>query len=97
MAKNKSTSWKWLAEHVKVYTIALFVITSPLIMQSSLRALCFFCLVNGAAHFYVDAITSRINSKLYKAQMIHEFFIGVGADQFIHAATLILTYTWILK
>lgn len=83
MAKNKSTSNKWLLSHVSVYTIPFFIFGWK------------FALVNGAAHFVTDYFTSRINSRLYKAGKIHEFFVGVGFDQAVHATTLVLTLEYL--
>jgi hypothetical protein len=41
-------------------------------------------------HFPIDYITSRLNSKLYAEGKIHEFFISIGFDQWIHFATILL-------
>jgi len=53
-----------------------------------------FCVVNGAIHWVVDYFTSRLNSSLWKQGQIHDFFVSVGFDQFIHATCLFLTYYW---
>lgn len=88
MAKNKSTSWKWLFYHIASYSVCFIL---PSIMLVGIKPGFLYVAINGTAHFVVDAVTSRINSKLWKQGKVHWFFVGIGADQFIHAAILILT------
>lgn len=61
-----------------------------------LGLLSLFALVNGLLHFATDYVTSRVNSYFFLKKMRHWFFVGIGIDQFIHYATIILTYKWIL-
>jgi hypothetical protein len=46
--------------------------------------------LNLPAHFVIDAITSRINAKLYLNHR-HWFFTMIGLDQFLHYAVLFMT------
>jgi len=79
MALNRSTSNKWLSLHVSVYSLC-FLCTGNL----------YFVFWNGVIHFITDYITSRISAYFYKKEMRHEFFVTIGADQTIHALTLII-------
>lgn len=83
MAQNKSSSNKALLLHILVYTTIMSLVGIK------------FALINGAIHFVVDYITSRITKKLWAKQDVHNFFVVIGFDQFLHAATLILTYVYL--
>jgi len=85
MATQKSKSFKWLSIHASVYSIP-FIIISPL-----------YALVNGIAHWCVDAVTSRVTSKLWEKKQVHWFFVVIGLDQALHFTTLILTYIWLVN
>lgn len=84
MAKNKSSCNKALTLHVAIYSIPFMILINPV-----------YGLVNGIIHWYVDFVSSRVSSKLYKKGDIHNFFVVIGFDQFIHIATLIITY-WVM-
>jgi len=49
------------------------------------------------SHWIQDYITSRINSYLYSKGQIHNFYVSLGFDQFLHFCQLILTYYFIFK
>jgi uncharacterized protein DUF3307 len=50
-----------------------------------------FALLTLGCHFVQDYITSRVNSKLWRENKRHWFFVGVGFDQLLHYAQLALT------
>ena len=79
MAMGKSKAWRPLLSHVAVYT-AVLLWAGPV-----------YAVVNGAVHLGIDYVTSRINAKSWAEKRIRAFWIGVGFDQFAHAATLTLT------
>jgi hypothetical protein len=84
MAQGKSKTYLPLISHVAVYTLVLALI-HPL-----------WAIVNGILHLVVDYFTSRISSKLYAKGDIHNFFVVIGLDQFIHVITLLTTYYYIV-
>lgn len=86
MARNKSKSNKALGVHILVYSIPFTIIVG-------LK----FGLVNGAIHFIIDYITSRITSRLWQRGEVHNFFVVIGLDQYLHFLTLWCTYNWMVK
>ena len=100
VAQGKSKSVRILAEHIGIYTMCLLVAAIPLafiIGHHGGRIMGLWIVINGGAHFVTDYITSRINSHLWATKQVHNFFVGVGADQLIHALTLGLTMVWLLR
>lgn len=105
VAKAKSRSWPTLTEHVFIYTAVLFggMWIQQMIfaggwyvdfIKSSTMWCILFALINGAAHFLIDAVTSRLSSYYYVREAIdrharHNFWLVIGADQFLHTAILI--------
>lgn len=87
MAQNKSTSNKWLGIHCLTYSFILFVASFNLT----------FTLINGILHFAIDYCTSRVNKKLWAENRVHDFFVSVGFDQFLHVSILIATFFWLAK
>ncbi len=82
MSKNKSTSNKALGLHCLIY------------------GLCFLWLgfvpafILGSSHFIIDYISSRLTSWFFKRDDIHNFFVIVGADQFLHSMVLFAVYLY---
>lgn len=90
MAKNKSKSWKALATHILEYTFVLATGCLLLFLIGTISGQAtIFVITNGAAHFLIDAVTSRLTSYYWSKQQAHNFFVVVGFDQFLHAALLV--------
>lgn len=101
MAINKSKRWDALALHVSAYALVVvlilglgLLIVDAVPVTSSLGT---WTAVNAAAHFVQDAITSRINARLWQANERHWFFVGIGADQLLHYVVLFVTASWWLR
>lgn len=96
MASNKSKDISALSLHVLTYTFTFFVALSFVALsvkdtQLTMQTVALYCFVNGLLHFMIDACTSKITALLYKKQDWHNFFVVVGADQFLHHLSLGLT------
>ena len=95
MAENKSKNFEALVLHVFVYTCVLFIGTS-VTTQYGINDLCRFAVINFFIHLSVDATTSRYTKMALEAKNMHRFFAILGFDQFVHAATLLLTTFYLL-
>lgn len=91
-AINKSKSNKWLLYHVSSYSFGILLVSFFLFSNIEIGIL--WVVVNAILHFGTDYITSRINSHLWQKNERHWFFVGIGADQFIHYACLLATYNF---
>lgn len=93
MATNKSKDWHALRCHVLTYAGIMGAVV--VIYRGFTLAAADFTAITFATHFVTDAITSRITAKLWATKRVHDFFVIVGFDQWIHATTLILTARWL--
>ena len=94
-ARNKSKNWEALARHVGVYTLCFIPFAVWAFPMGDSRAVP-FVVITFVLHFITDAITSRINSRMWAAKRVHAFFVGIGADQLSHAYALAWTF-WVLQ
>lgn len=80
MAINKSKRWDALIVHVGIYSVCFL----PWGGQ--------FAMLTFVFHFVQDAITSRINARLWQSNQRHWFFVAIGADQLLHSWLLAITF-----
>jgi hypothetical protein len=92
-AINKSKSNKWLTVHVSLYSLSMLVFQFS-IFDSITLGIC-WVVINGLLHWGQDWYTSRLNSMLYANGERHWFFVGIGADQFLHYVCLLMTYKYL--
>ncbi len=90
MALNKSISVKWLTLHVLTYMAIMLIFVFLLLPWETALI---FAGVNGVLHWMTDFFTSKLTTA-YKDDR-RNFFLIIGLDQFIHAATLILTFDYL--
>ena len=89
MAKNKSSDYVVLTNHVTIYMIPFI----PILLYSlPLFASFLFLMINWSLHFVTDAISSRIAKRFWMHEQRHNFFVTIGVDQFVHMVTLVGTF-----
>ena len=95
MSRNKSTSIYWLSLHVLVYSL----ITTMGWAAISLVPVVLFkvFILTYITHWCTDFVTSKLTGYLYQKGDIHNFFVVIGIDQFIHLTTLMLTYNYLIN
>jgi hypothetical protein len=91
-AKNKSTNNRALTDHVGTYACIWFYVTAVGACITMNPLLLLFAPITFVCHWVTDYFTSRLNTKLYKAGKVHEFFVSIGFDQILHYVQLGLTY-----
>ena len=99
-AKSKSSNNLQLLAHTSIYGLIITISTYLLYLSNSFGAQLWytpliFGIIQFVTHTIIDYITSRINKKLWEDCYVHEFFVMVGFDQFIHYAIMFGTL-WIL-
>lgn len=103
-AMNKSKSMVHLYNHTFTYSffwlvpmiaiLLLDVKSIPLMYAIVLSFM--FCSITFLVHTITDYYTSRLNSKLWVAERVHDFFVSIGFDQYLHYLQLFLTYKGIV-
>ena len=101
MATQKSTSIKWLTRHIISYGFGLFILSVVFVIISILcgnncieytpRILLYIGL-NMGLHWVTDYFTSKETSRLWGLKKVHDFFVMIGFDQFLHQASLLITF-----
>jgi hypothetical protein len=88
-AKNKSTNSTALFRHVVNYSacfiIPVLYMLGPINMVLFVSLTCYF-------HYITDAYTSPRVGKLHQEGDIHNMFLIIGVDQYLHTLQLVLTY-----
>jgi len=100
-AKGKSKEWMPLLSHTINYSVVWFAVLFIYFMfdpsDKNLYASFLFPLITFICHTITDYITSRENSKLWESGKVHNFFVCIGFDQYLHYVQLFLTYWYLTK
>ena len=97
-ATNKSKDNLALTLHVTTYSLSWIGPIAVLLYYYSndvYSAILFgfiFSVITFCVHWIIDYFTSRLNTKLWFKNDMHNFFVSVGFDQFLHFVQLFITY-----
>jgi hypothetical protein len=95
-AREKSRSLYYLTQHVTTYMLCLFAMWVFVAAGVHPEPIAKWALVNGLLHFATDYITSRRTAANWNNGTPGKaFWVWLGFDQFIHAATLLGTWVWL--
>lgn len=94
-ATKKSSSNKFLAYHVAVYSAVWFFASYG--MLGSLKWALAVASITFGSHFITDWATSRIGKPFWEKGDTHNGFVVVGFDQILHYAQLFLTFEWVFS
>lgn len=92
-AQNKSKDNEALLLHTINYTLIWLL---PITLVLNFEYAVYFCIITIFCHTITDYFTSRLNSKLWAAKKVHNFFVSIGFDQILHYIQLFTTY-YLLK
>lgn len=98
MSMRKSKEWGVLGLHALRITVGgiLTGIVIALAFHGNQTGVLEWAAINGVGHFVIDAVTSRITSRLWAQQKVHEFFTTIGFDQFLHMVLAVVTLAWLV-
>lgn len=100
-AKGKSKEWKPLLEHTLNYSLVwvtiglIFSMIFPKVFTWD--KIFMFGFITFIIHTITDYFTSRLNSKLWGEGKVHDFFVSIGFDQWLHYLQLFITYIRLIK
>lgn len=97
MGKGKSSDWSIMIHHGLRITIGMLGVSIVLMLTgfvpyAAADLLTIWAGVNGIAHVAIDAVTSRMTGRYWKAERVHAFFVTIGFDQFLHVAFAFVTF-----
>lgn len=90
-ARNKSKSFKALLWHTLNYGLVMWVFCM-LVTKGDVFTSFYFWGITLVAHTITDYFTSRLNTRLWENGRVHNFFVSIGFDQWLHYAQLFGTY-----
>ena len=95
MSHNKSKSIAALLAHVEVYTCGVLVMLLFNYHHSNLLTGLLWVTFNVVAHGAIDAVSSRLSSKLFAKQEYGKAFDVIGFDQMLHMLCLFGSFIYL--
>lgn len=105
-ASNKSSSNSYLARHVFNYSLFTAIgwlvifpshISMPWDSEHETGTINVFWVftITFVAHFITDYFTSRWTRSLWEKKEVHDFFVAIGFDQFLHFLQLFYMFAYL--
>ena len=96
IAKSKSSSFKSLTEHGYEYMACWLLPSLYIFYEVHFAKILAFLAITFLSHVFVDYFTSKLNTRLYKNNERHWFFVSIGFDQVLHYLQLWFTINYFL-
>lgn len=97
-ATNKSKNMLALLAHTFTYSVVWYIpVVTAIAIFHLPAALGLFPVITFVFHTITDYFTSRLNTKLWTNKKVHEFFVSIGFDQWLHYVQLLLTYYFLTR
>lgn len=96
-AKGKSKNWSDLLAHTFTYSSVYFAASVIYFFVVPNIWILLFAPITLLFHTITDYFTSRLNSKLWAKGDVHNFFVSVLFDQFLHFVQLFYTFYYLTK
>lgn len=98
MGMRKSKEWWVLIQHGARITAGGLLTAAVIValLGGSWLGVLWWALINGVAHIGIDAVTSRMTGRLYAKGDMHNFFVVIGFDQFLHVSLAVATFVWLI-
>jgi hypothetical protein len=96
MSENKSRYWGDLLNHTSLYSVIMWGYILGITQFNIITSSVFF-IVTFTCHTITDYFSSRRTRKLYEDDRIHDFFVVIGFDQWLHYVQLFITYWFLIK
>ena len=88
---KKNESWTHLLRHATTLMVPLVIVGAFFGGAAGV----YWAAFNAAAHFFIDAASSRLTHRFYGQGRLDRFWLTIGTDQTLHLIILFVTWGWL--